>query len=222
MGINKPYRDISEFPAIIPVFPLEGVLLLPRTRLPLNIFEPRYLQMVDAALASNRLIGMIQPSSGTSASGHGPKLESVGCIGRITQFAETGDSRYEMVLSGAIRFRTGAEEHGETLFRRFHVAYEEFAGDLVAADARDAINREKLMEMLEAFSEQKGLKLDRAAIRETGTELLVNSLAMTMPFGPVEKQALLEARDLAARAEILIAIGELGMAQQSGISTRLQ
>ena len=222
MGINKPYRDISELPATIPVFPLEGVLLLPRTHLPLNIFEPRYIQMIDAALASSRLIGMIQPSASHSTIGSILEIESIGCLGRITQIAETGDGRYELVLSGITRFRVGAEEHGGTPFRRFHVSCGEFAADLTASDAQDAINRPKLMEMLGTFSERNGINLDWEAIQGTGNELLVNSLSMTMPFQPREKQALLEAPDLAARAEILVAMSELDMAQQSGTSTRLQ
>lgn len=206
------FRRRDEVPAEIPVFPLAGCILLPRCELPLNIFEPRYVEMVDAALRSDRLIGMIQPLPGAEIDEAVPKLQTVGCLGRLTRFAETGDGRYIVSLEGISRFRTLSETTTSTRFRTFAVSSDQFSHDLLAASDADAVDRDGVLRALKAFEEKNGLAIDWASIRQTPSETLVNALSMMSPFGLAEKQALLEAVDLRARAELLIAIAEWDMA----------
>ena len=215
MTINKPYRDVHELPAELPVFPLAGCLLLPRSELPLNIFEPRYLALLDTALAGNRLLGMIQPapdSSGMTA----PQVCAVGCVGRITRFAETGDGRYFVGLDGVCRFRVGAEKSTELLFRTFAVDYTEFASDLDPRANTAPPDRGAVLEALRSYADRNSIGVDWDAVSKAPDEALVNALSMMSPFGVKEKQALLEAADLRARAQVLVALAEMDLAAGAG------
>ena len=217
MAINRPYENIGELPRELPVFPLAGCLLLPRAELPLNIFEPRYLAMVDAALAGKRLIGMIQPQP-HSASEATPALCAVGCAGKITRFAETGDGRYFISLEGVCRFRIGRETTSDTLFRSFEAGYVDFSDDLTPLADAERADREAVLTALRAYAERNTIKINWEAVSNASDEDLINSLAMMSPFGIREKQALLEADGLRARAEVLVAIAELELAGSDGRS----
>ena len=211
MPSQRPYRSSSDLPAVVPVFPLTGVLLLPRTRLPLNIFEPRYLAMIDDAMSDTRVIGLIQPRvPGEDVTVH-PPLSSVGCLGRIVEYSETEDGRYLITLLGIIRFRVAAERDVTTPFRQVAADYAPFAADFRAGDEPD-IARKRLTAALKPYLDQREMKTDWRAILEAPAETLVNALAMLCPFEPAEKQALLEASGLKERAEILTVLIEMANA----------
>ena len=220
MGINNPPDRLDALPAVIPVFPLTSVLLLPRGELPLNIFEPRYLLMIEDALRADRIIGMLQPQD--DQSGLRPPIHSVGCIGKITQFAETGDGRFMITLTGLSRFRVVEEMTVLTPYRQCLVSYDEFVRDLVERDGENLVDRSAILKALRNFAEANRLKIDWKSIEQTPNEALVNALAMMSPFGPDEKQALLEAKTLAARADVLVAITEIELARGNGTSSNLQ
>jgi Lon protease-like protein len=214
MPMNAPYRGPGDLPDVIPVFPLAGALLLPRGQMPLNIFEPRYLAMVDEALRSgHRLIGMIQPDTAHPGAEERPNLYKIGCVGRLTQFAESGDGRYLIQLTGVCRFRVAEELATTTPYRQCRVIYAPFADDLIARKGEDAVDRDAVLTALKAFLKANNLKADWSGIESAPNEALVNALAMMSPYGPAEKQALLEAPDLKARAEILIAVTEIELAK---------
>jgi Lon protease-like protein len=221
MSFNWPYHDASELPNVVPVFPLSRALLLPRGELPLNIYEPRYITMVDHAVASERIIGMVQPVVGQSEDASTPQLYSTGCIGRITRFSETGDGRYLISLTGVSRFRVEEELEVLTPYRQCRVSYDEFPFDLQAGSGEKEVDRIGMIRMLREFAECSKLEVDWPSIDAAPTEALVNALAMMSPFGPNEKQALLEAADLKSRAEILIALAELDMGQQGNERPRM-
>ncbi|MFY9955030.1 LON peptidase substrate-binding domain-containing protein [Bradyrhizobium sp.] len=215
MPINAEYRGPSELPEIIPVFPLPGALLLPRGQMPLNIFEPRYLAMVDDALRDgHRLIGMIQPDVTRSRKEETPALFSVGCVGRITQLAESGDGRYILELTGVARFRVIEEMVVLTPYRQCKVDFFAYLGDFTARKGEEAVDREALLEVLTDFLKANNLKVDWEGVESAPNEALVNALAMMSPYGPAEKQAMLEAPDLKTRAEILIAVTEMDLAKK--------
>jgi len=217
MPMNAAYRGPSDMPSIIPVFPLPGALLLPRGQMPLNIFEPRYLAMVDdALLAGHRLIGMIQPDAAHSLSEVRPALYKVGCAGRITQLAETGDGRYLLQLTGVARFRIEEELTVVTAYRQCRVDFAPYADDFVARKGEDAVDRKAVLDALTAFLRVNKLKADWKGIEEAPNEALVNALAMMSPYGAAEKQAMLEAPDLKTRAEILVAVTEIELAKVAG------
>jgi hypothetical protein len=201
-AFDPAYEDL---PRVLPIFPLEGVLLLPGGRLPLNIFEPRYLAMFDDALTNNRLIGMIQPCEGCSGA-TAPKVYETGCVGRITSFTETDDGRYLVTLCGLIRFDV-VRELPSGSYRQVEPDFTRFAGDL--QEDRSAIDRDRLMQVLSAYFEANSIEGDWEAIEQTGDERLVTSLAMICPLGAPEKQALLESMTLTERAEALTAIMEM-------------
>src|SRR6201997_2190453 len=216
MPINAEYRGPGELPEIIPVFPLPGALLLPRGQMPLNIFEPRYLAMVDDSLRDgHRLIGMVQPDTAHPGSDEKPNLYRVGCVGRMTQIAETGDGRYLIQLTGVARFRIVEELSVATAYRQCRVTYAPFADDFVARKGEEAVDRKALLDALSAFLKANDLKADWEGIEKAPNEALVNALAMMSPYGPAEKQALLEAPDLKTRAEILVAVTEIELAKGS-------
>lgn len=221
---NARYLKAGDLPEAIPVFPLTGALLLPGGQLPLNIFEPRYLSMFDDALASHRLIGMVQPVFGEHAdasAGEAPELCQVGCIGRITSFAETGDGRYIVSLTGICRYRLLEEVRGDRSYRSFHIA--PFITDLTANDDEQSVDREALLAAFRAYLDANKLEADWESVERASNMTLVNSLAMMSPYGPAEKQALLEAPDLKTRAETLIAITEIVLARGYGdLDSRLQ
>lgn len=213
---NKSYRVEADIPAQVPVFPLSGALLLPGAQLPLNVFEPRYLAMFDDALGSDRLIGVIQPALAEAAACKGPveDLCRVGCLGRITSFAETGDGRYIITLAGICRFRVMDEpDRGNKPYRTCRIS--PFLGDLAAADDGAEVDRKALLESFQAYLDANDLEADWSSVERASTETLVNSLSMMSPYGPAEKQALLEADNLKLRAETLIAITEIALARNS-------
>ena len=216
MPMNAHYRGPIDLPEIIPVFPLPGALLLPRGQMPLNIFEPRYLAMIDDALRdSHRLIGMIQPDPTQAPDGDKPKLFKVGCVGRITQLAESGDGRYLIELTGVARFQVIEERDIATSYRQCRVTYAPFADDFVPRKGEDAVDRTALLAALSDFLQANNLKADWDGIEKAPNEALVNALSMMSPYGTPEKQALLEAPDLKTRAEILVAITEIELAKQN-------
>ncbi|HEY1474168.1 MAG TPA: LON peptidase substrate-binding domain-containing protein [Pseudolabrys sp.] len=216
MPMNAEYRGPIDLPEVIPVFPLPGALLLPRGQMPLNIFEPRYLAMIDDALRdSHRLVGMIQPDAMHSGSADRPPLFKVGCVGRITQFAESGDGRYLIELTGVARFRIEQELPVKTDYRQCRVSYAPFADDFIARKGEGAVDREAVLKALRAFMKANKLQADWEGIDQAPNEALVNALAMMSPYGPPEKQALLEAPDLKTRAELLVAITEIELAKKN-------
>jgi Lon protease-like protein len=205
------------------VFPLSRALLLPRGQMPLNIFEPRYLAMVDAALRGARMIGMIQPESDQDPDAESPRLCRVGCAGRIVQFAETGDGRYLVSLAGITRFSVIEELATTTPYRQCQVSYDGFASDFVARAGEAEVDRAAVVAALKAFVEATGIRVDWKEIDGAPNEALVNALSMMSPFGTREKQALLEAPDLKSRAEMLVAITEMELAKgQPGPDNILQ
>jgi len=224
MPMNVVYRGSADLPEVIPVFPLPGALLLPRGQMPLNIFEPRYLAMVDDSLRDgHRLIGMIQPDPTHPGPEDKPTLFKVGCVGRITQIAETGDGRYLLQLTGVARFRVEEELKVATAYRQCRVGYASFADDFVARKGEEAVDRKALLEALSAFLKANNLKTDWDGIESAPNEALVNALAMMSPYGSAEKQALLEAPNLKARAEMLVAVTEIELAKKAtGGETPLQ
>lgn len=212
---NADYRKPSDLPEAIPVFPLSGALLLPGGRLPLNIFEPRYLDMIDHALAGPRLVGMVQPrfQPGREEAGRAgePALCDVGCVGRLISVVETGDGRYLVSLQGICRFHRGEELQAATAFRQCRVS--PFVGDFSEDGTAGDIDRVGLVLALQAYLEANDLETDWESVRRAENGALVNALSMMAPYGTAEKQALLEAPDLKTRAETLIAITEMVLAR---------
>jgi Lon protease-like protein len=198
-----------DLPDTIPIFPLPGALLLPRARLPLHIFEPRYLAMVDDALKTqSRLIGMIQPFE---TPGQPDRLHSIGCAGRLTAFSETEDGRYMITLSGVSRFRVLDEVEGFTPYRRCDVSWSGFERDLGGAEKDAGLDRPAFLDLLNRFFQAQGLSTDWDTVREAEDELLVNSLSMLCPFPPEDRQALLEAATLTNRRETLVTLIEFAL-----------
>jgi len=195
---------VSDLPDTLPVFPLAGALLLPRGRLPLNIFEPRYLAMTEDALAAGRLLGMVQPDPSQAEGPHGPALYRVGCLGRLISFSETDDGRYLITLLGVSRFRIVEEAAMGRGYRRVRADYSAFGGD--AAVPEGAIERAALLEALRPYFSRRGIDANWEAIKKMPDPELVTTLAMVCPFDPVEKQALLEAPALPDRAATLVAL----------------
>jgi uncharacterized protein len=216
MPMNAQYRGPIDLPEVIPVFPLPGALLLPRGQMPLNIFEPRYLAMIDDALRDgHRLIGMIQPDASHAGPADNPPLFKIGCLGRITQLAESGDGRYLLELTGVARFRVEQELPVKTEYRQCRVSYAPFADDFIARKGESAVDREAVLGALRAFMKANDLKADWEGIDQAPNEALVNALSMMSPYGAPEKQALLEAPDLKTRAELLVAITEIELAKKN-------
>jgi Lon protease-like protein len=224
MPMNTTYKGPEDLPDVLAVFPLPGALLLPRGQMPLNIFEPRYLAMTDDALRSpHRLIGMIQPDPAHPGPDKGkPHLFHVGCVGRMTQFAESGDGRYLIQLTGVARFRIEEELAVTTPYRQCRVTYRPFIGDFTARKGEEAVDRKSLLRALTAFLKANNLKADWEGIESAPNEALVNALAMMSPYDAAEKQAMLEAPDLKTRAEILVAVTEIELAKGKNGETPLQ
>jgi Lon protease-like protein len=213
MPMNAVYRSAADLPETIPLFPLPGALLLPRGQMPLNIFEKRYVQMIDDALRGERLIGMIQPEPESMRSAV-PGLYKVGCVGRITQFAESGDGRYLISLTGIARFRMIEEWPALTPYRQARVSFQDYGQDLSPRAGEEAVDREAVLSVLRDFVAMNQIDVDWRGIDEAPNEALINALAMMAPFGVREKQALLEAADLKMRADTLIAIAQIEMARR--------
>ena len=203
-----PYRTLAELPQLIPVFPLDGALLLPGGELPLQIFEPRYLNMVDDAMAGDRVIGMVQTRGGSRKR---PILADVGCLGRITSYAETSDGRYLITLTGLCRFRTGEELDLRLPYRQVRATYDPFADDLGREEDAEAgeAERARFATALKRYLNRRELDIDWDTAHEAPLEALVNSLCMGLPFEPAEKQAFLEAEDLTRRFEVLTTLLEI-------------
>jgi Lon protease-like protein len=207
------YSKIDDLPAELPIFPLTGVLLLPRGRLPLNIFEPRYLAMFDDAMGGSRMIGMIQPSSAKDDPFGAPvpvELFRVGCAGRITSFNETGDGRYLVALDGIARFSVAEELPMQRGYRRVVPNWRPYAADL--AEENSNFDRQRLIDLLQAYFKHLELTANWDAIGEAPDERLLTSLAMLCPFEPSEKQALLEADCLSERARLMMTLLEIAIA----------
>lgn len=223
MPINPIYRTPADLPELMPVFPLPSVLLLPRGEMPLNIFEPRYLEMIDDALAGERVIGMIQPEFDAPEDAEAPGLVQIGCAGRITALQESGDGRYLITLTGISRFRVEEEMPRTSPYRRVRADFAPFSQDLSPGAGEEAVDRPALMRTLKAYLEANQLEADWSGIRGASNEALVNALSMMSPYGAREKQALLEAADLKSRAEILVAITEMDIAKtRTDTETSLQ
>lgn len=203
------YRRIADLPQVIPVFPLDGALLLPGGELPLQIFEPRYLNMVDDAMAGDRMLGMIQTKPGGDRAR--PNLADVGCAGRITAYAETSDGRYLITLTGVCRFDAGDELNLRTPYRQVRARYDRFEGDLAEDEGTEAEEgaRGRFATALKRYLNLRDLDIDWETANAAPLEALVNSLAMGLPFDAAEKQALLEAPDLTGRFETLTALLEI-------------
>lgn len=220
---NYSYRRATDIDNVIPVFPLSAALLLPGGHLPLNIFEPRYLAMTDRALAGSRLIGMIQPRLDGAIRADGePELCQVGCVGRLSSVSETGDGRYMVTLNGICRFRVIEEIAVKTPFRQCRIV--PFESDLHEnEDDDEAIDRGALLRAFRAYLDANNLEADWDSVNQAENASLVNALSMMVPYGAAEKQALLEAPDLKTRADTLIAITEIVLAQgRHGSGRQLQ
>lgn len=202
------YRRAADLPQLIPVFPLDGALLLPGGDLPLQVFEPRYLNMVDDAMAGDRIIGMIQTRGGDRTR---PRLVDVGCVGRITSYNETSDGRYLITLTGVCRFEAGEELNIATPYRQVRASYDRFEGDLARDENEEAAEaaRNRFAAALKRYLNRRELDIDWETAASAPLEALVNSLAMGLPFEPAEKQALLEAADLTARFDTLTTLLEI-------------
>jgi len=218
----KTYNAPTDLPDHVPLFPLAGGLLLPFSHRPLNIFEPRYIQMVDDALGGDRLIGLIQPedSSEESPRGRAP-LQKIGTVGRLTHWEEHGEGKYFIILEGVSRFELGNELTVMTPYRQAMISAERFALDFDHGFGEDAVDRTRFLKMMKDYAEFANFELNWDEINKTGTADLVNFCCMVSPYGAKEKQVLLEATSLQDRAETLIALAEFEMAKGSSASAQL-
>lgn len=220
MPVSERYRSPKDVPAVIPVFPLKGAILLPRATLPLNIFEPRYLAMFDDVIAGPRVLGVIQPDN-TSAKEESPReratpLKRIGCAARVTAFEELKDNRMVVTLTGICRFEVRREVTVAKPYRCLEVAYDTYADDFTPASGEDPVDRAHLLKVLKAYLELHKFRVDWRSITSAPSEALVNSLSVVGPYGAEEKQALLEAPDLKTRADVLIALAEMEIASGHG------
>ncbi len=214
MAITDRYASPDDLPDIVPLFPLDGALLLPRAQLPLNIFEPRYLAMVTAALSGQRLIGMIQTRPDRPAGDDSPPpLHRIGCVGRITSYSETDNDRYIITLTGICRFAISRELASDTPYRLAEVDFSSFANDLEPGRGEEEVDRQELLDTFKAYLDANDLRTDWEEVNRASNETLVNTLSVISPYEPAEKQALLEADDLKDRARVLIALTEMALAR---------
>lgn len=216
MAPTDRYRRPGDLPQQIPVFPLRGVILLPRAVLPLSIYEPRYLAMLEDIVAGERIVGIVQPdrSDGEEESPPGKEvsLRPIGCAGRLTAFQELDDDRVLVTVTGVARFGLVSEVPTVKPYRIFEVDYERFSRDFEVGAGEEAVDRSNLLRVLKSYLEAHKLKADWRAILSAPSEYLVNSLSVACPYGAEEKQALLEAQDLKTRAEVLMALAEMELA----------
>jgi uncharacterized protein len=212
---NFSYVNAHDLPESVAIFVLAGALLLPGGQMPLNIFEPRYLEMIDNAMRTNRVIAMIQPALDGSEKG----LCSMGCAGRIVSFSESGDGRYHIALAGICRFRLLEELNVKTPWRQ--AAILPMLSDLEPENGKD-VDRNSLLKTFKAYLEANNMEADWESVTSADNAVLVNALSMMSPYGPAEKQALLEAVDLKARAETLVAITEIMLARNGDTGSTLQ
>jgi Lon protease-like protein len=222
MGFLDRYRTPDDLPRNILVFPLPGALLLPRAELPLNIFEPRYLAMVEHALSTDRLIGIIQPAAGQESE-QLPPLMKVGCAGRIVSYTETADGRMLITLAGVCRFQVARELDVVTPYRQVIANYHPFAIDLASEAGAGEVNRPALLKAFRDYLTANNMKANWSEVDSAPTDILVNTLSLLAPYDPQEKQALLEAPDLKTRAEVLVALTEVALSKMApGGKPRLQ
>lgn len=219
------YHGPQDLPASIPLFPLRGAILLPRATLPLNVFEPRYLALVEDVMSRGRLIGIVQPDTEhdhdkphriESPQGNAVPLKRVGCVGRVTTYQELDDGRILITLTGISRFSIAGERKSAAPYRTAEVVYEGFEGDFRSGLGEDLVDREALLRVLRRYLDANKLSADWPVILKSTSEFLVNALSVMSPYGPEEKQALLEARDLKERADVLVALAEMELASGSG------
>ncbi len=222
MKFLKDYHRPQDLPETLPIFPLPGALLLPRADLPLNIFEPRYLEMFSDALSGERIIGIIQPKD-DSGEGERPDLMKIGCAGRITSYAETPDGRMLVTLTGISRFSIKRELTAKTAYRQVIADFNPFAIDLVMDLGAAEVNRPALLTAFKDYLSANNMSADWSEINAASTEVLVNTLSLLAPYPASEKQALLEAPDLKTRADVLVALTEMALSKSfSGKRHKLQ
>lgn len=227
MGVTDRYRSANDLPQTLSVFPLRGAILLPRASLMVNVFEPRYLALLDEALATDRLIGIVQPTDaaadGESPPGKDFPLRQVGCVGRITSFTEGDDGHYMITLVGIARFALEQEVKTDEPFRRLSVGFGNYSADFHSGEGEEDVDRPRLLATLRSYLEANNLSADWDGINRASNERLVNTLSILSPYGPEEKQALLEAPNLKERAEALVALAEMELASpDDGSGTSLQ
>jgi Lon protease-like protein len=216
--LTERYPGPADVPARLAVFPLRGAILLPRASLPLQVFEPRYLAMLDHVISGSRVLVIVQPDGGEDESPAGKRvaLRRVGCAGRVTAFQEMDDGRLMITITGIARCDMLDEVATDAPFRTWQTSCARFAGDFQADAGEDDVDRQGLLKALKAYLEARSLKVDWAAVSRSSTESLVNSLAIVSPYGSEEKQALLEAPDLKTRAEMLVALAAMELAAGAG------
>ncbi|MAZ07132.1 MAG: hypothetical protein CMM99_01515 [Rickettsiales bacterium] len=214
-------KNVSDLPKTLPIFPLSNVLLLPRSKLPLNLFENRYLHMFDYALSNGRAIGMVQPKTvkALKNSERNPTIYSIGCAGYITAFTETNDNRYEIILKGICRFLVKDELPLLNGFRRAKVEWESYKNDLSQVNFQNSTNRLSFEDILKKYLQKKSINADWEAIEASSDEELINSISMGCPFDINEKQALLEAKSLEDRMDVLMSLMQMSMIENKSIST---
>jgi Lon protease-like protein len=227
LTLTDRYSRPADLPARIPVFPLRGAILLPRATLPLNIFEPRYVEMIEDVMSGGRVIGILQPILAGDDDQESPidksaGLRSVGCAGRVTSYQELDDGRLIITLTGITRFESIGEAENDKPYRTMSVSYDRFASDLTEGLGEELVDRQNLLRVLKTYLEVNRLKTDWSTIQRASNEFLINALSVMCPYGPEEKQALLEAKDLQSRAEVLVALAEIDLASNGSSGTTLQ
>ena len=228
MALTERYKRPADLPARLAVFPLRGAILLPRATLPLNVFEPRYLAMIDDAMSGSRIIGIVQPAgrddpaANESPEGKAIALRKIGCAGRITSYQELDDGRLIVTLTGIARFQIGDEAVTAKPYRTISSSYDRFAQDFSIGLGEETVDRENLLRVLKSYLETNRLKADWNAVQRASSEFLINVLAVMCPYGPEEKQALLEAPDLKTRADVLVALAEMELASGGESGNTLQ
>lgn len=227
MAFIDKYRRPADLPPRIPVFPLRGAILLPRSTLPLSVFEPRYLQMLDDVMSGDRVLGIVQPQavgdgSAESPAGKSAGLKRVGCVGRVTSYQELEDGRLLITLTGIARFETIDEAATAKLYRVMSVSYDRYSADFSEGHGEAEVDRDTLLRVLRSYLEANRLAADWSSIMRASNEVLVNALSVMSPYGPEEKQALLEAQDLKLRAEVLVALAEMELASSAESGGTLQ
>jgi Lon protease-like protein len=210
------------------LFPLRGAILLPRATLPLNVFEPRYLEMIDNVMSGDRLIGIVQPLQDANSDdeesplGRSVELRNVGCVGRVTSYQEVEDERLIITLTGIARYEILDEAVTDRPYRVASVSYDRFASDLSEGLGEDQVDGTNLLRVLRSYLDANRLDADWAAIQRASSEFLINALCVMCPYGPEEKQALLEAEDLKRRADVLVALAEMELASSGSSGSTLQ
>ena len=225
VSIAERYRRPADLPSRLPLFPLRGAILLPGSTLPLNIFEPRYLEMIDDVMSGHRMLGMIQPAGSDaeeSPAARDTALRRVGGAGRITSYQELDDGRLAIAVTGVSRFEIVGEAETGKSYRAATVSYDRFASDLTRGLGEERIDRPRLISVLRTYLTENNLDTDWDVIDRAPSEFLINALCVMSPYGPEEKQALLEASDLKTRAEVLIALAEMDLATRGGTGGTLQ